>query len=875
MGHREGPDSPPFEAERAVIPIIPVLDSIAAARSGPVLLFAFGSDGVLTFLEGGLLPELCELPGSLLGRSLFDILEDCPQLLELGRRLLGGERLEFASVALTRHHLEVWGVPLRGPSGERDGAAGIIVDISARVAAERSVLDAARREMALVEHAADVIFVMTQDGLLLSANPAAHRLLGPVWSDGEALHIEALVHPQDHDRVRRHFAEAAEHEGSTPPIEYRIAHTDGTWHTVESIANNMIDDPAVNGFIVTLRDVTARRESEERLASNAARQAAIADLGRWALVGLAYADLVEDAVTLLAEKLEVDFVHLFEALPDAAFVTLTASLGHSPAEPELLSTDPTSSPVSFALVTQEPVVCDDLAREARFEIPELWTRSEAMSVIEVPIPGQDSPAGVLGVGCRSPRRFAEEDVNFVKAVANILAAAAARSRAEGAIRDQALHDPLTGLPNRLVLAEHGHTVAAPKQSEMSGVKRTVLVLDIDRFKEINDTLGHGLGDLVLLEVARRLRELGDPVELVARLGADEFAIVASSVAEHANADAIASRVLAGLAEAIDVGGVRLRLRGSVGVAEADVDEKGASLGVPALLRRAEVAMHLAKAEHRGVRHYSDDLERSSLSRLALASELADALDKDEFRLDYQPKIDARTKVVTGVEALVRWRHPTRGLLLPDVFIPLTEQTGMIRELTNWVLQRALSECASWHRAGRLIPVAVNLSAATVHDPELMDAVTTAVSRSGLPPESIELEITESAIMFDPDGALRSLQSLVDFGVRLSLDDFGTGNSSLSYLQRLPVTAVKIDKSFVEPLLSDDTAKAIVRAVVNLAHSLSLSVIAEGVDSGPVMEQLTALGCDALQGFYVASPMSPDRLEQWIATNSPTAARGTF
>jgi diguanylate cyclase (GGDEF)-like protein len=498
-----------------------------------------------------------------------------------------------------------------------------------------------------------------------------------------------------------------------------------------------------------------------------------------------------------------------------------------------------------------------------------------MSVIEVPIPGQDSPAGVLGVGCRSPRRFAEEDVNFVKAVANILAAAAARSRAEGAIRDQALHDPLTGLPNRLVLAEHGHTVAAPKQSEMSGVKRTVLVLDIDRFKEINDTLGHGLGDLVLLEVARRLRELGDPVELVARLGADEFAIVASSVAEHANADAIASRVLAGLAEAIDVGGVRLRLRGSVGVAEADVDEKGASLGVPALLRRAEVAMHLAKAEHRGVRHYSDDLERSSLSRLALASELADALDKDEFRLDYQPKIDARTKVVTGVEALVRWRHPTRGLLLPDVFIPLTEQTGMIRELTNWVLQRALSECASWHRAGRLIPVAVNLSAATVHDPELMDAVTTAVSRSGLPPESIELEITESAVMFDPDGALRSLQSLVDFGVRLSLDDFGTGNSSLSYLQRLPVTAVKIDKSFVEPLLSDDTAKAIVRAVVNLAHSLSLSVIAEGVDSGPVMEQLTALGCDALQGFYVASPMSPDRLEQWIATNSPTAARGTF
>jgi EAL domain-containing protein (putative c-di-GMP-specific phosphodiesterase class I) len=333
---------------------------------------------------------------------------------------------------------------------------------------------------------------------------------------------------------------------------------------------------------------------------------------------------------------------------------------------------------------------------------------------------------------------------------------------------------------------------------------------------------------------------------------------------------MAARVLAAVAEAIDVGGVRLRLRGSVGVAEADVDENGESLGVPALLRRAEAAMYLAKAEHRGIRHYSDDLERSSVSRLALASELADALERNEFRLDYQPKIDARTKLVTGVEALVRWQHPTRGLLPPDAFIPLTEQTGMIRELTNWVLQRALTECAGWHRAGRLIPVAVNLSAATVHDPELVDAVKSAVIRSGLPPESIELEITESAVMFDPEGALRSLESLVGYGVRLSLDDFGTGNSSLSYLQRLPVTAVKIDKSFVEPLLTDDTAREIVRAVVNLAHSLSLSVIAEGVDSGPVMEQLTALGCDALQGFYVASPMSPARLEQWIAVNSPAS-----
>jgi diguanylate cyclase (GGDEF)-like protein/PAS domain S-box-containing protein len=844
------------------------------ARAGPVLLFACDRDGIFTLLDGGLLAELGQLPGVFVGRSFFSVYEDYPELLELGRRILDGEQLKRVPIPLQGHDLEAWGVPLRTARGEPDGAAGIIVDVSARVAAERLVLDAARRQTALVEHASDVIIVMARDGALLYANPAARLLLGETSHEGELLDVPSFIHPDDRDRVQRHFEAAATRSGSSPSIEYRIAHADGSWRTVESIGNNMIDDPAVNGFVVTLRDVTARRESEERLRSNAGRQAALADLGRWALVGLAFHNLVEDAVTLLAEQLEVDFVHVFEAMPDTAFVTLTASHGHGPSGPELLSTDPTSSPVSFALVTQETVICDDLAREARFEIPDLWTRSQAMSVIEVPIPGQDSPAGVLGVGCRSAHEFAEEDVNFVVAVANVLAAAAARSRAEGAIRDQALHDPLTGLPNRLVLADHGHTIAAPKPSEMSGVERTVLVLDIDRFKEINDTLGHALGDLVLLEVARRLRELGDPVELVARLGGDEFAVVASSAREPVDADAMAARLLAALAEAIYVGGVKLRLRGSVGVAVADVDDRGASLGVSALLRRAEVAMYQAKAERRGVRRYSDDLERSSVTRLALASELADAVDKGELRLDYQPKIDAHTSAVTGVEALVRWRHPTRGLLLPDVFVPLAEQTGMIRELTNWVLAKALSECAGWHRSGHRIPVAVNLSAATVHDPELMDAVATAVSRSGLPPESVELEITESAIMFDPEGALRSLEALVAYGVRLSLDDFGTGYSSLSYLQRLPVTAVKIDKSFVEPLLRDDTARAIVHAVVNLAHSLRLSVIAEGVDSGAVMEQLTALGCDALQGFYVAIPMSPDRLEHWISNHSgSSSARG--
>ena len=294
----------------------------------------------------------------------------------------------------------------------------------------------------------------------------------------------------------------------------------------------------------------------------------------------------------------------------------------------------------------------------------------------------------------------------------------------------------------------------------------------------------------------------------------------------------------------------------MGVAEAALDDNGESLGVFALLHRAEVAMYQAKADRRGIRRYSDDLERSSLSRLTLASELADAIDHGELRLDYQPKIDAVTKMVTGVEALVRWHHPTRGLLVPDAFIPLAEQTGMIRELTSWVLEKALSECAGWHREGHFIPVAVNLSAATVHDPELMGAVKTALSQLGTAPglsragdNRICCHVRPRRGAFESQVARRLWRAALARRLRHRL------------LLALLLTALACHRGqdrqvLRRALLNDETARAIVASVVELAHGLHLSVIAEGVDSAAVAERLTEIGCDALQGFYVASPMSP-------------------
>ncbi|MGO8875844.1 MAG: EAL domain-containing protein [Acidimicrobiales bacterium] len=858
----------------------------AVSRSGPILLFACDAEATIVHLDGGLLTQFQRRPEELVGKSLLQLFQNYPNVLELATRALAGEQIRRAQFPLGSFNLETWATPLRDREGALAGFAGIVVDASARVAAEEAVLEAGRRQAALVEHASDVILVITPDGRVHYANPAAQRVLGYTWRSGDVLDVLSLVHPEDRERCRAEIRQAIKRPGAQDPIEYRMRHANGEYRLIQSIGNNLLDDPAVAGFVITLRDVTEESSASERFRLNAERQAALADLGRWALAGLDYADLVSDAVSVLAEHSPADFVHVFDALPDADFITLSAGHGDTFSASELLSADPTSSPASYALVTQQTVESADLSEEERFDVPELWTRPGAASIIEVPIPGADMPVGVLGVGSTTAAAFSAEDVNFVQAVANVLAAATARNRAETAIRQQALQDPLTGLANRLLLADHVTIAngAAGNLPAMSGAERTVLVLDIDRFKEINDTLGHAIGDLVLLEVARRLRQLGDPVEVVARLGGDEFALVAR-VAPHdddrlggrADEDRLASRVLSVLGEALDVGGVNLRLRGSIGIASADVDREGKPLEVPALLRRAEAAMYQAKAEHQGVRRYSDELERSSLARLALASELAEAIDQGQLRLDYQPKVRCADGGVSGVEALVRWQHPTRGLLLPDVFVPLAEQTGIVRELTSWVLERALAECAHWHRAGHYIPVAVNLSAGTVHDPGLLDAVMTATARAGLQPAAIELEITESAVMRDPAGALRSLEALTSRGVRFALDDFGTGYSSLGYLQRLPVASVKVDKSFVTPLAkgNDSVANAIVRAVVELGHSLNLDVIAEGVDSAIAQSAVTALGCDAMQGFFIAMPMQAQALQPWLAERGArTGTTGT-
>ncbi len=449
------------------------------------------------------------------------------------------------------------------------------------------------------------------------------------------------------------------------------------------------------------------------------------------------------------------------------------------------------------------------------------------------------------------REFAPDEVAFVQSVANVLAAALERDTAEREVRHQARHDPLTGLANRVLL--HDRISQALRAVEVDGGALALLLMDLDRFKEINDTLGHGAGDDVLREVAARLRRATGPAATVARLGGDEFAILLPSAPRGAaDALAVASGVRAALAERIDVGTLPLSVDGSIGIAIAPGD--GSDPGT--LVRCADVAMYRAKQLCVGVAVYAPDADQNRRERLELLGGLRSAIAGGQLVLHYQPKVDLRTGRTTAVEALVRWQHPSHGLVEPGRFVPFAEQSNLVRPLTRRVLMLALDQARSWWDAGRLLPVAVNVSARMLHDAELISTVQAELDRTGMPSQALELELTESAVMLNTRNAMNVITQLRRAGIRISVDDFGTGYSSLAYLRDLPVHDLKIDKSFVLNVARRPRDFSIVRSIIDLAHNLDLRVVAEGIESDEVCSLLRDLGCDEGQGFFLGYPVPP-------------------
>ena len=510
--------------------------------------------------------------------------------------------------------------------------------------------------------------------------------------------------------------------------------------------------------------------------------------------------------------------------------------------------------------TGQPVWLDDLAQESAFLRGPQALAAGLHSAFAFPIMVGGEFFGVIELFGREVRRYDAEVVAFAQNVGSQLGQFIARRKAESNLTFFANHDALTSLPNRFMFNERLTQALARAHRQVKMV--AVLFIDLDRFKIINDTLGHDAGDRLLIDLAVQLRACLRENDTLARQGGDEFVVLIEDLADPNQVTGIAQKILETVAETRVLGGQEFNITASIGISV--YPDEGADLQT--LLKNADIAMYRAKEQGKNnFQFYSAEMNQHTFERLALETSLRRAIERQEFLLHYQPKTELRSGRITGVEALVRWKHPELGMVSPAQFIPLAEETGLIGPIGDWVLRTACVEARQWiTQSASEISVAVNLSARQFAREDLAESITAVLSESGLEPRFLEIEITESTVMYDAKRAARVLQQLKDMGIRVAIDDFGTGYSSLGYLKRFPIDSVKIDRSFILDIPHDHDDVAITRAVIAMAHSLRLKVIAEGVETEEQYQFLRNHDCDEMQGYYFSEPIDGAALERLIS-----------
>ncbi len=731
-------------------------------------------------------------------------------------------------------------------------------DVTERANAEEQLRRSEMWAQSLVQGGSDLVVVTDANGIIKYASPAVSELLGYEPHEFVGHNHLDLLHPDDTEDVVTAFRSMRGDAPKRGPFELRVRHRNGTWKILSVMFSDMLDNPVVEGIVVNVRDVTSRRQAEDLLAEQADLLEAIARGAPLEITLQKITQMIEhsiDGALGAVGMLDSDGAIRVRAAPSLPrkIVTLLDELS------------PRSDPARD-LRAGEGFQELDLVSDPRFSGIDVFAEHELRVCRAAPLfaPGSGELLGSLTVFFRRTDPLEPIERDLLGRAMNLAAIAIERRRFESTLEYQALYDGLTGLPNRSLLHSRIHDALDRAARLRTGV--AVLFIDLDRFKVINDSVGHALGDQLLQLVAERLRGPLRPGDTLGRFGGDEFMIVCNRIRDEDAAAEAARKFSAVLTEPFRLGGGEIHVTASMGIAFTnDPSEKPESL-----IRNADVAMYRAKDQGRNqFVVFQENRDRLKVEQLALEQALRAAIDSGEFELHFQPVVDLRDGAMAHAEALVRWRRPGHGMVMPGVFIPLAEETGLIVPLGWWVLQQACEEAARWPILpdGRKVQIAVNLSARQLASPDLIEVVQAALERTGVSPDRLCFEITESDLVHDVEHAVNALNRLKALGVKIAIDDFGTGYASLDYIRHFTMADyLKIDRSFVDGVEKDGSQEAaIVSAAISMAKSLGLKVVAEGVETLFQMEALRDLDCDLAQGYLFSKPVPvEDAIELMLA-----------
>jgi diguanylate cyclase (GGDEF)-like protein/PAS domain S-box-containing protein len=845
---------------------------LALAGSAPVGLFASVQP------HGNVLvnDRLCEITGrptaELLGHRWLEAVhpEDRPGVERAMRETLAGSgelRLEYR---VLRPDGDVRWVEVQSVSIRREPVprtfVGSMVDVTEFKRVEAALRDSELRFRSLVEHSLDAILVLERDGRVRYASPSTNEMSGYPPGSMVGNDFYEIVHPDDVEIVAEAIASSTPDPRRQRRCTFRARHADGRWLSIEAAALDLAEDPHVRGIVFTGRDATLQQEAAAAVRASEARIRDQASILEMIATSVPLSETLAEICRMVEGQLSGIRCTVLLVSADGSMLRHGAAPSFPPSFVRALDGLPIaegSAVCGTAAARVEAVTSFDIATDpACARYADLARDHSLRGCWSTPIcaSSDNRVLGTFALYLDEPRAPTPAEEAVVESVLQLAAIAIERNAFDDRLSHQAHHDPLTGLPNRTLfgeLLEH-----ALRRAQRSGSALAVLFLDLDRFKVVNDSLGHDAGDVLLSALARRVAAVLRPGDVVARFGGDEFTVLCEDLVPSAadqQAIGVAERLLDALQEPFTVDDEEQFVSASIGIAIGMTGLERPE----ALVRDADAAMYRAKDRGKArVEVFDEEMRERARERHEIENALHRAVTRKEFRVFFQPVISLASGTCCGVEALVRWQHPERGLLAPRDFLEQAEETGLMVAIGGLILEEACARAVEWHRS---VPepdqfrLSVNLSGRQLVHADLATLVADILERTGLGPRSLCIEITETVLMEDVDAGIAAVKALKALGVRVSIDDFGTGYSALGYLRQFPVDEVKIDRTFVERLGSDPEDAAIVSAVVSLGHALGVTVTGEGVETAAQLDTLRALGVDAAQGFLFAPPQPAEDL----------------